>query len=155
MTSTLLSSHLQQISLCATSILELPFPGPKMFANALLARHDITALIRDTETHERSLFSVAPPCVSSKSQGQQFTGSVSVSTNSGQQASTGHGTSSSRQPKRNTAVATVLGGHLYRKIQNASTGGDANAGYGQARNTEKGDLDVDILLEGAEKLCNV
>ncbi|KFY34136.1 hypothetical protein V495_08206, partial [Pseudogymnoascus sp. VKM F-4514 (FW-929)] len=56
-----LSNHLEQISLSAQSIASLPFPPPKIFTNALLASHDITALIRDTEPHERALFSVPPP----------------------------------------------------------------------------------------------
>ena len=68
----LLDAHLEQISLCATSIAELPyvhcnllypsrligtsFAPPKIFTNALLQNHDITSLIRDTELHERALF---------------------------------------------------------------------------------------------------
>lgn len=148
MTSTLLSSHLQQISLCATSISELPFPGPKMFANALLASHDITALIRDTEVHERALFSIAPPPVPSKAQVQQFTNSVL-------RPSAAQGGSMARQPRRNTAVAAVLGGDLYRRVRNAGSSADSGASYGRARRMEKGDLDVDVLLEGAVKLCNV
>ncbi|KAI4208718.1 MAG: hypothetical protein LQ348_000039 [Seirophora lacunosa] len=61
----LLENHLEQISLSAAAIAELPFPPPKRFANALLRFHDITALIRDTEVHERALFRFAPPDPSS------------------------------------------------------------------------------------------
>ena len=44
------------------------FPPPKIFTNALLQPHDITALIRDTEAHERALFSVPPPPPAPKAQ---------------------------------------------------------------------------------------
>ncbi|KAL8687261.1 MAG: hypothetical protein Q9218_006516 [Villophora microphyllina] len=57
----LLENHLEQISLSAAAIAELPFPPPKKFTNALLRSQDITALIRDTEAHERALFKFAPP----------------------------------------------------------------------------------------------
>ncbi|KAL8703880.1 MAG: hypothetical protein Q9201_002931 [Fulgogasparrea decipioides] len=56
----LLENHLEQISLSAAAIAELPFPPPKKFTNALLRSQDITALIRDTEAHERALFKFAP-----------------------------------------------------------------------------------------------
>lgn len=152
MTSTLLTNHLEQISSCATSIGELEFPGPKMFTNALLATHDITALIRDTELHERALFSLAPPPMPTNSQSQLYTGSLLGSTKAASRQSTAINTA--RQPKRNTAVATVLGGALYRKVQRAESGA-ANRPYGSGRSVEKGDLDVEVLLEGAEKLCGV
>lgn len=144
MTSTLLATHLEQISLCAASIAELPFPGPKIFTNALLAPHDITALIRDTEVHERALFSIAAPPLPAK--GQPFSSSANGSF---------AGRTTTKQPKRNTAVAAVLGGDLYRRIRNAESGPEANPSYGRAMSKQKGDLDVDVLLEGAEKLCKV
>ncbi|KAL8915538.1 MAG: hypothetical protein Q9171_000103 [Xanthocarpia ochracea] len=56
----ILENHLEQISLSAAAIAELPFPPPKKYTNALLRPHDITALIRDTEAHERVLFRSAP-----------------------------------------------------------------------------------------------
>ncbi|KAG9545106.1 DASH complex, subunit Spc34, partial [Aureobasidium melanogenum] len=139
MTSSLLSSHLDQISICASSISELPFSRPKPFTNALLTHHDITALIRDTEQHERALFSIAPPPVPSKSQIQQisstFTTSASRSINT---------SNTQRPPRRHTAVAAVLGGDLYRKTRTGHSGKQS-----------KGDIDVELLLRGAEKLCRV
>ena len=75
----LLSAHFEQIAISCQGIDSLPyvkdrpafkpptddqtcsFPPPKIFTNALLANHDITSLIRDTEAHERALFSVPPP----------------------------------------------------------------------------------------------
>lgn len=147
MTSSLLTTHLEQISLCAASIAELPFPGPKQFTNALLALPsfgDITALIRDTEAHERALFSLAPlPIPSSSNQAQQFTSSLSASANPRANPTF----SAARQPRRDTAVAAVLGRDLYRQIKDTDDG--------KARAKPKADVDVDLLLEGAEKLCNV
>ena len=135
--SSLLTSHLDQISLCATSIAELSFPGPKIFTNALLSQHDITALIRDTEAHERALFHLAPPPLPTKSFGMDISaGPVTSSTQSkAARRATVYGV---RQPK-NKAVAAVLGGDLYQRTRTEPS---------TARS--KGDVDVDILLEGAE-----
>lgn len=140
--TTLLNSHLEQISLCATSIVELPFPGPKRFTNALLSQHDITALIRDTEAHERALFHLAPPPLPSKSAAQDFpAGSVTASAPSTtSRRATVYG---GRQPK-SKAVAAVLGGDLYQRTRTEGVVAK-----------QKGDVDVEILLEGAEKLLAV
>ncbi|KAG9549727.1 DASH complex, subunit Spc34, partial [Aureobasidium melanogenum] len=139
MTSSLLSSHLDQISICASSISDLPFSRPKPFTNALLTHHDITALIRDTEQHERALFSIAPPPVPSKSQIQQI--SSTFTTSASRSISTSN---TQRPPRRHTAVAAVLGGDLYRKTRTGHSGKQS-----------KGDIDVELLLRGAEKLCRV
>jgi len=146
MTSTLLASHLEQISLCATSISELPFQGPKAFTNAVLAPHEITSLIRDTEAHERALFSLAAPPAPAKS--QQLGNSASNTASGFQRVGP-------KPPSRNTAVATVLGKDLYRKVKDAEHHSTANASYGRSKARERGDLDVEVLLEGAEKLCTV
>ncbi|KAH8819725.1 DASH complex subunit Spc34 [Xylogone sp. PMI_703] len=141
----LLSAHLEQLELCAQSIATLPFPPPKIFTNALLSNHDITALIRDTEPHERALFSVPPPPPS-------FAAQAATSTNRRQTVfavSSGEITTSTgpsaRAPRKNTAVAAVLGGELHsqiRKTESVAHGG-------------RGEMDVDVLLRGAEKLGNV
>nr|XP_023908618.1 uncharacterized protein LOC112020291 [Quercus suber] len=139
----LLSSHLEQISLCANSIAELPFPGSKMFANALIATDDITALIRDTENHERALFHLAPPPLSKSigSDGQNLMPAPAPSnTSTGNRRQTAY---TGRQPK-NKAVAAVLGGDLYARTRRPDLG-----------KREKGDLDVEVLLKGAEKLIAV
>lgn len=153
MSSSLLSSHLEQISLCASSIDDLQFPGPKPFTNALLAPHDITALIRDTEPHERALFSIAPPPVPSKTQVQQFTSTLSSAVNSNQPRPA-LPPAAARPPRRHTAVAAVLGGDVYRRTRKGDTA-EQNNRYGSSRTGEKADLDVELLLHGAEKLCNV
>ncbi|KAK3672189.1 hypothetical protein LTR78_007942 [Recurvomyces mirabilis] len=142
----LLTSHLDQISLCAQSISDLPFPAPKIFTNALLANHDITALIRDTEAHERALFHLAPPAITAKA--ADFTASVAslaptASTAAARRATT-YG--AARQPK-SRAVAAVLGGDLFKQTRD----GTNNNSVGR----QKGEVDVDVLLEGAEKLAAV
>lgn len=45
----------------------------------------------------------------------------------------------SNHPRRRTAVAAVLGGEMHEQL----------------RADRKGDVDVDVLLRGAEKLCGV
>ena len=140
--ASLLSSHLDQISLCSQSIAALPFPPPKIFANALLHAHDITALIRDTEAHERALFHLAPPPLPAKA--SEFTSSVTSNAppNTAGRRATGYATAGGRRPK-SRAVAAVLGGDLYQKTRKPE-------GSGVGR--QKGELDVEVLLEGAEKL---
>jgi len=153
--SALLQSHLSQISLCATSIADLPFPGPKIFTRALLSpSHDITALIRDTEQHERALFHLAPPPLPAAKNVGGVGGAPGFgreSTVSGTGAATGGGRratqyTSARQP-RNKAVAAVLGGDLYLKTRGAEAE--------QSRRGAAGDMDVEVLLLGAEKLAGV
>lgn len=136
--TSLLSSHLEQISLCATSIAELPFAGPKMFTNALLSSHDITSLIRDTEQHERALFHLAPPPLP-KTGSTDFASSINSAApqSTAARRQTGY---VARQPK-NKAVAAVLGGDLFQATRRTDAAG-----------RQKGDLDVEVLLHGAEKL---
>lgn len=153
MSSSLLSSHLDQITLCAASIGDLEFSGPKAFSNALLAAHDITALIRDTEPHERALFSIAPPPVPSKTQIHQFSSTVSASVNSSH-APSGVASATVRPPRRHTAVAAVLGGDVYRRTRTGDAPNQSNR-YGASQGRDKPDLDVDLLLHGAEKLAAV
>lgn len=111
-----------------------------MFTNALLSNHDITSLIRDTESHERALFSVPPPPppaskppppIDKPNKRRKTVFNVASG-----EVTTGP---PSRGPRRHTAVAAVLGGDL----------------HDQLRVSHKGDVDVNILLRGAEKLCGV
>lgn len=123
------------------------FPSPKIFTNALLAPHDITALIRDTEPHERALFSVPPPPPPSTSQAYYADPKASTSrrqtvfnVTSGEIVASANATS--RVPRRNTAVAAVLGADLNTEIR-------------RNENQPKGEMDVEVLLRGAEKLGDV
>jgi len=140
--ASLLSSHLEQISLCSNSIAELPFQGPKIFTNALLSTHDITALIRDTEAHERALFHLAPPPLPpTRNSNSDFASTAATSTTQpSQRRATVYG--GPRQPK-NKAVAAVLGGDLYNKTRAPET------------TRQKGEINVEALLLGAEKLAAV
>lgn len=133
------------------------FPPPKIFTNALLSNHDITSLIRDTEAHERALFSVPPPPPPATSHNpdppKPSNRRQTVFNVAGGEVTTGPPTDRSTRgsaggPRRHTAVAAVLGGDLHAQIvrrQGAGEGGAAG----------KGDVDIEVLLHGAEKLCNV
>ncbi|KAL2106960.1 hypothetical protein VUR80DRAFT_5905 [Thermomyces stellatus] len=139
----LLSAHLEQIAYSCEGIDSLPFPPPKIFTNALLSNHDITSLLRDTEPHERALFSVPPPPPPASAP-QQDTAShgpkrrQTVFNVSSGEVTTGAPISRSA-PRRNAAVAAVLGGEMHERITRGN----------------RGDVDVDVLLEGAKKLCGV
>lgn len=164
-TLSLIDAHLQQISLCASSVAELSFPAPKIFTNALLSPHDITALIRDTEAHERALFSVPPPPPAPKAQDpaasiNRRNTTFNVNGAAGGPGNAGFGTAGGganavRAPRRNTAVAAVLGGDLVERIRRGG-GGGAGTGIGyRSEGGNRNEVDVEVLLEGAEKLCNV
>ncbi|UNI17829.1 hypothetical protein JDV02_004147 [Purpureocillium takamizusanense] len=150
----LLAAHLDQISYSCQGIDALPFPPPKIFTNALLSNHDITSLIRDTEPHERALFSVPPPpppATSSRGGGGEQPTSDAPSATARRQTvfnvasgevTTGPPTRGSTHPRRHTAVAAVLGGEMHDQLRRGAT-------------APSGDVDVEVLLRGAEKLCGV
>jgi hypothetical protein len=156
----LIDAHLDQISACAQTISDLHFPPPKIFTNALLQPHDITALIRDTESHERALFTVtraaaAASSVQSSSAssrrrttvGPATAGFLAAGGVGGAAAAGGGGGGGGARgsaPRRNAAVAAVLGGDLAERIRRSGAGG-----------AKAGEVDVLALLEGAEKLCGV
>ncbi|KAF1979945.1 DASH complex, subunit Spc34 [Bimuria novae-zelandiae CBS 107.79] len=151
----LLDAHLEQISLCAQSIAELPFPPPKIFTNALLQSHDITTLIRDTESHERALFSVPPPAPAPKAQDSNRRNTI-FNANGVATSISGGGANAVRAPKRNTAVAAVLGNELVERIRRGGGGGAGSGlGYRAYDSSNKNEVDVETLLEGAEKLLGV
>ncbi|KAK3321546.1 DASH complex subunit Spc34 [Apodospora peruviana] len=143
----LIAAHLEQISLSCQSIDSLPFPPPKIFTNALLSNHDITSLIRDTEAHERALFSVPPPPPPTTSQNpdppKPSARRQTVFNVAAGEVTTGPPPNSIRSgpARRNTAVSAVLGGDLHAQIVRRGGG--------------NGDVDVEVLLGGAEKLCTV
>lgn len=111
------------------------FPPPKIFTNALLSTPDITSLIRDTEPHERALFSVPPPPLhvtsSTPYPDPKPTSRRQTVFNVAQGEVTAGTTTGSRAPRRNTAVAAVLGTELHSEV----------------RKTEgKGEIDIEVLL---------
>ncbi|RDW73731.1 hypothetical protein BP5796_07173 [Coleophoma crateriformis] len=132
----LLAKHLEQIA--------FSFPPPKIFTNALLSTSDITSLIRDTEPHERALFSVPPPLPPSTAQNPDPQASSNrrqtvFNVASGEVVPSNG--PSARAPRKNTAVAAVLGGELHSQIKKNEQG--------------KGEFDIEVLLRGAEKLNDV
>ena len=102
-------------------------------------------MIRDTEPHERALFSVPPPpppptvqtpypdpkASSNRRQTVFNVASGEVTTGTGVGA---------RAPRRNTAVAAVLGPDLHSEVRKIEA---------------KGEVDIEVLLRGAEKLNDV
>ncbi|EXJ60149.1 hypothetical protein A1O7_04301 [Cladophialophora yegresii CBS 114405] len=131
---TLLASHLEQIAASAKAITELEFPPPKRFTNALLSNSEITTLIRDTEAYERALFSLDHNAVARSRQ----------QTNNPDAGSNGHKSGfNASHPLKQSAVTLVLGTDMLREIRLSS---NARA---------HGGVNVEVLLRGAEKLCEV
>ncbi|KAI4257565.1 MAG: hypothetical protein LQ352_001630 [Teloschistes flavicans] len=140
----LLENHLEQISLSAAAIAELPFPPPKKFTNALLRSQDITALIRDTEAHERALFKFAPSdsaSIPNHPSVPRRTIAYGPGSGSGSEQ-VSNGVRVTGAFRQNSAVSTLLGNQLEEQLKN--DGGQAGK--------ERGEVDVNLLLEGAERL---
>jgi hypothetical protein len=139
----LLDDHLEQISSSGKSIADLDFPPLRIFTNALLGQHEITTLIRDTEAHERALFSLNPSMSrGSNVQPDSMYGGLQQSDRST------HGRKSiyaTGPPVKQSAVARVLGPDMLYEIR--QTSGSASRG--------RGTVNVEILLRGAEKLGEV
>ncbi|KAF9873567.1 DASH complex subunit Spc34 [Colletotrichum karsti] len=117
----------------------------------MLYNSDITSLIRDTEAHERALFSVPPPPPPATSQNpdpkpntrrQTVFNVASGEVTTGPPNNRGVGGGG---PRRQTAVSAVLGGDLHSQLRR----GERQAAI------KGGDVDVEVLLEGATKLCGV
>ncbi|KAH0543308.1 hypothetical protein FGG08_002371 [Glutinoglossum americanum] len=132
----LLATHLEQISLSAIAIAEFP----------------------DTESHERALFSVPPPppplTAHDPSNPKRRTTAFHTNGNSLADSIGGGGINAVRAPRRNTAVAAVLGGDMVEQIRRGGGGGvGSGVGYPSAgtEGREKGEVDVEVLLKGAEK----
>ena len=114
--------------------MHIRFPPPKIFTNALLHSHDITALIRDTEAHERALFSLA----ASEKNARSSRRTTVFGPN-------GAGNNFSQSHRQKSAVATLLGGDLAEQVRR----------QGAIEASERGEVDVNVLLKGAEKLCGI
>lgn len=161
---TLLDNHLEQISLSARAIADLPyaerylnlhslltrlrFPSSKIFTNALLGNPEITNLIRDTDPHERALFTVDPNATSATSSRR----STKRVTNFRGEENAGFPHQSIytvQDPRRESAVARVLGGEMLKEIQRSSNNAKSQ------RNGGGSGVNVEALLRGAEKLCAV
>jgi len=125
------------------------FPKPKIFTNAILHTNDITALIRDTEYHERALFSILPPSeLSSIHDKDEDPAKRSTAFDVNEE---GLGTNSAlNAPRRNKVVAAVLGGDMADRVRREQTT-DASS----TRRTGQEGLNIELLLKSAEKLCAV
>ncbi|KAH8727822.1 acyl-CoA dehydrogenase/oxidase [Phaeosphaeriaceae sp. PMI808] len=117
---TLLDAHLEQISICAASIAELP--------------------------HH------ADPSASANRRNTIF----NPNANGAGSTISGGGANAVRAPRRNTAVAAVLGNNLVERIRRGGGGGAGSGlGYRTYNSNNKHEVDVESLLEGAEKLLGV
>lgn len=120
------------------------FPPPRIFTNALLGSHDITALIRDTEVHERALFQVDPAAKTRASQRRATRRGTTFS--EPEHESMAGRIYSARNNRNHSAVARVLGSDMMEEIKRSA--GTSNRG-------PRGEVNIDVLLRGAEILCNV
>lgn len=111
----------------------------------MLHSHDITSLIRDTEAHERALFTQTPleqgahppsGAIGRRSTVHGLNGTGETYMNGGGRL---------RNQKNSSAVAALLGGELGEQIRREGT----------KEGKERGEVDVNLLLKGAEKLCGV
>ncbi|KAE8351480.1 DASH complex subunit Spc34 [Aspergillus coremiiformis] len=141
----LLDNHLEQIMLSSNAIAELPFPPPRIFTNALLGPHDITALIRDTETHERALFQTDPSVKSIHPSQRRSTRRGTVFPSETEGESMASRIYAARNHRNQSAVARVLGSDMMEEIKR-SAGTSAKG---------RGEVNVEVLFKGAEILCNV
>ncbi|MCJ1447942.1 MAG: hypothetical protein MMC23_008454 [Stictis urceolatum] len=131
----MIENHMEQIALSSAAILKLPFPPPKIFTNSLLHPHDITSLIRDTEAHERALFKVAPP-----EPGSFEPVARRKTIHSGADGLKGSNAYPGLKPT--TAVGRILGGDFLERMRRNE----------RDINRERQNVDVEVLLKGAEKL---
>ncbi|KAI9372806.1 DASH complex subunit Spc34 [Aspergillus egyptiacus] len=141
----LLDNHLEQIILSSNAIAELPFPPPRIFTNALLGSHDITALIRDTEAHERALFQSDPTVKASSSQRRATRRATQFQPEAEAESMTSR-IYSARNNRNQSAVARVLGYDIMEEIKRSAR--TSSSGF-------RGEVNVDVLLKGAEILCDV
>ncbi|KAL8788456.1 MAG: hypothetical protein Q9213_001679 [Squamulea squamosa] len=126
-------------------MLPFSFPPPKQYTNALLRPHDITALIRDTETHERVLFRYAPSLPDS-----------SIDRGSGPQQVTAYASKRGSEYLSNSIDFPRPSHH--RSIDTTLLGTDLREQLrigGAQPGKERGEVNVDLLLKGAERLCAI
>uniref|UniRef100_A0A093VB88 DASH complex subunit SPC34 n=1 Tax=Talaromyces marneffei PM1 TaxID=1077442 RepID=A0A093VB88_TALMA len=113
----LLESHLEQITLSANAIADLSFPPPKIFTNALLNTPDITALIRDTEVHERALFTLDASAKPSQRRATRRGTTFPADT---QRETMISRINAARSNRHQSAVARVLGNDMMEEIRRSA-----------------------------------
>jgi len=109
----------------------------------MLNTNDITALIRDTESYERALFSIVSKDEYKTSNSDRRTTVFNVEGDHRRMTQM-------PAPRKNTAVASILGGALAERIRREQVDDRARDGT-----VQKDHLDVNLLLKGARKLCDV
>lgn len=120
------------------------FPPPRIFTNALLNTPDITALIRDTESHERALFTLD---ASSKPSHRRATRrGTTFASDTHQRDTMISRINAARNGRNQSAVARVLGRDMMEEIRRSAS---------SSSRLQRGDVNVEVLLKGAEILCSV
>ena len=102
-------------------------------------------MIRDTEAHERALFTIESETQSSRPSTAGAAHRITTHGSNGNTDSFTQGHGIFRNPRQDSAVARILGGELGEQIRKE------NAKEGK----ERGEMDVNLLLRGAEKLCGI
>ena len=119
----------------------------------MLHATDITSLIRDTEAHERALFSIALDDGGVVSRRRTIATAKRRATGFTNQTDELEQEHNFRAPRKGKAVAAVLGGDLHERIRK-----EFHRDSSQVRGTrrqERDDFDVELLLAGAQRLCSV
>ncbi|ODM18400.1 hypothetical protein SI65_06271 [Aspergillus cristatus] len=142
----LLANHLEQIALSSNAIADLSFPPPRIFTNSLLSSPDITALIRDTEAHERALFQIDPAAKASNPSQRRATRRGTTFQPEAERESMASRIYAAKNNRNQSAVARVLGSDLMEEIRRSA---------GTSTRGPRGEVNVEVLLRGAEILCNV
>ncbi|KAL8774963.1 MAG: hypothetical protein Q9209_000442 [Squamulea sp. 1 TL-2023] len=126
-------------------MLPFSFPPPKKYTNALLRPHDITALIRDTEAHEKVLFRYAPSLpASSKDRDSGPRQNTAYASKRGSE-NLPNNIDFPRPSRQRSIVTTLQGTDLREQLWSG----------GAQPEKERGEVNVDILLKGAERLCAI
>ena len=111
----------------------------------MLHSHDITALIRDTEAHERALFTLQAPSQGARPPRANVARRTTLHGLHGNAESYDSAPSLVRNPRQGSTVATLLGGSFGEQIRKETS----------KEGRERGELDVNLLLKGAETLCGI
>ena len=117
----------------------------------MLNAPDITTLIRDTEAHEQALFTLGPQPERSSKRNESTAGRRTTTFNTLQDPI--EQARPFAAPRHGTAVASVLGGDLNERIRREYRRDSENRGRDKQKSHD--DVDVELLLQGAEKLCSV
>lgn len=122
------------------------FPPPRIFTNSLLSSPDITALIRDTEVHERALFQIDPAAKASNPSQRRATRRGTTFQPEAERESMASRIYAAKNNRNQSAVARVLGSDMMEEIRRST---------GTSTRGPRGEVNIDVLLRGAEILCNV